>query len=259
MTSGNRQHLMVCGGLGLIGERITAAAIGEGHRVTIVDLPTQLDAELPGVIMSAVEAGDARLVGADLADPDRVDEVFRRIEQRSDRIDGLVNATYPRGPRYGRAFDDVDPRDFAVTVGLQTGSFFSITQRSLAHMRPHGSGSIVNLASIYATFTPRFEVYENTAMTMPVEYAVSKAGLVHFTRYVAKHALGSGVRVNCVSPGGVVDGTQPDSFVERYGAYTNSGGMLSRDALSATVLFLLGDGSASITGQDVVVDDGFTL
>lgn len=62
-----------------------------------------------------------------------------------------------------------------------------------------------------------------------------------------------------MSPGGVVDGTQPDSFVERYGAYTNSGGMLSRDALSATVLFLLGDGSASITGQDVVVDDGFTL
>lgn len=250
---------MVCGGRGLIGERLVAALLDHGSTVTLVDLPGRIELALPDVLATAVHDGRCRLHGADLGEPDAVDRLFGEIEADRNGVDGVVNATYPRGPNYGRAFDDVDPRDFVATVGMQTGSYFAITQRAVFHMRPRGTGSIVNLASIYGSMTPRFDVYEGTPMTMPVEYAVSKAGLVHFTRYVAKCTLGSSIRINCVSPGGVADGTQPDSFVERYRSHCNTTGLLDRDALSATVVFLLSDGARHITGQDLVVDDGFSL
>jgi NAD(P)-dependent dehydrogenase (short-subunit alcohol dehydrogenase family) len=69
---------------------------------------------------------------------------------------------------------------------------------------------------------------------------------------------GRGVRVNCISPGGILD-RQPEAFLEAYKSYCNEKGMLDPQDISSTLIFLLSDASRYITGQNLIVDDGFTL
>ena len=91
-----------------------------------------------------------------------------------------------------------------------------------------------------------------------IEYAAIKSGILHFSRYLAQYLKGKGIRVNCLSPGGILD-RQPESFLEAYKSYCNEKGMLDPQDISNTLVFLLSDASRYITGQNLVVDDGFTL
>ena len=106
--------------------------------------------------------------------------------------------------------------------------------------------------------TPRFDSYQDTTMTSPIEYTAIKSGIISIVAYLAKYCKGCNIRVNCISPGGILDG-QPQLFLERYQAYCNSKGMLGADDLVGTVLFLLSSTSRYINGQNLIVDDGWSL
>ena len=95
-------------------------------------------------------------------------------------------------------------------------------------------------------------------MTSPVEYAAIKAGIISITRWLAKYYANKEIRVNCVSPGGIID-DQPSVFLERYRLSCTNIGMLSSDQVAAAIIFLLSPQSAPINGQNIVVDDGWSL
>ena len=96
-------------------------------------------------------------------------------------------------------------------------------------------------------------------MTVPVEYAAIKGGVINLTRYLASYLGEYNIRVNCISPGGVFNG-QPAELVKSYSKKTVAGkGMLDKNDLAGTLLFLLSDASKHITGQNIVVDDGWSL
>ena len=95
-------------------------------------------------------------------------------------------------------------------------------------------------------------------MTMPVEYAVIKSGLIHLGQYIAKYYRGKNVRINTISPGGIFD-NQNVTFVSQYNKHCNSVGMLSPVEIANTVQFLFSDMSHGISGQNIIIDDGFTL
>ncbi len=95
-------------------------------------------------------------------------------------------------------------------------------------------------------------------MTNGPEYASIKSSLVFLTKFIAQRLKGTGVRINAISPGGVLDG-QPDSFVNNYKKYCNSKGMLDPKDLAGAVRFLISDDSKYVTGQNIIVDDGFSI
>jgi len=111
---------------------------------------------------------------------------------------------------------------------------------------------------VYGFLAPRFEVYDGTPMTMPVEYAVIKAGVLQLTRYLARYLAGQNIRVNAISPGGIEDG-QPAAFQAAYRSFCLNKGMLETRDVCGALLFLLSDLSAFVNGQNLVVDDGFSL
>src|SRR5690606_6802959 len=115
-----------------------------------------------------------------------------------------------------------------------------------------------NLSSIYGTATPDFSIYENTPMTMPIEYAAIKSALLHLNKYVSAYVNDSDFRINSVSPGGIFD-HQPEDFLKAYKKKTLGSGMLMPDYIVGTVLFLLSEQSKYIVGQNILVDDGFCL
>lgn len=197
-------------------------------------------------------------ISCDIRNKDSIDLALTELIKEHGRLDGLVNCAYPRNVGFGADFFDVTYDDFCENLSWQLGGTFLISQQVARVMKEHGGGSIVNLGSIYGIVAPDFSIYEGTSMGLPVEYAAIKSGVIHLTKYMARYLKGTGVRVNCISPGGVLDG-QPESFLEKYRRKCSSKGMLDSADLESALLFLLAPESNAVTGQNIVVDDGFTL
>ena len=95
-------------------------------------------------------------------------------------------------------------------------------------------------------------------MTMPIEYSAIKSAVIMITRYFSQYFKVDGVRCNSLSPGGIYD-HQPDSFLEKYNTYCGVKGMLDPQDLIGTLMFLLSDSSQYMSGQNITIDDGFSL
>ena len=95
-------------------------------------------------------------------------------------------------------------------------------------------------------------------MVSPVEYSAIKAGLIALTRYLAKYSKGANIRVNCISPGGILD-NQPVTFIKKYKESCVSKGMLNSEDVIGAILFLISKHSRYVTGQNIVIDDGWSL
>ena len=93
---------------------------------------------------------------------------------------------------------------------------------------------------------------------MPVEYAAIKSGLIHLTKYMAKYFKGMNIRVNALSPGGIED-AQDKHFLQNYKQECLNKGMLDTADLEGTLVYLISDMSTYVNGQNIIVDDGFTL
>ena len=95
-------------------------------------------------------------------------------------------------------------------------------------------------------------------MISPIEYSAVKSGIIAITRWLAKYHKNKNIQVNCVSPGGILD-RQPQSFLKQYRESCTSKGMLDPTDVVGAILFLLSDQSKYINGQNIVVDDGWSL
>lgn len=182
-----------------------------------------------GLIGRAVVA-EAERQGAvvAVADPD-ITGSLKLLE--SQNFDGFVNCSYPKHNH------------------LEI--FCSATETFAAHF----TTSIVNLASIYGVIGPDERLYRGTTMSMPNYYSAIKGGIIAHSRTVAAKYGQYGVRVNCVSPGGVFDG-QPNAFVDAYSERVPLGRMAKPEDVAGAVCFLLSDGASYITGQNIIVDGG---
>jgi NAD(P)-dependent dehydrogenase (short-subunit alcohol dehydrogenase family) len=124
-------------------------------------------------------------------------------------------------------------------------------------MIKQNSGAIINMASIYGVVGPDFSIYEGTAMTLPAAYSAIKGGLINFTRYLASYLGKYQIRVNSVSPGGIFD-NQSSDFVRKYENKVPLGRMGTPQDIAPSVVFLLSDDSKYITGQNLLIDGGWT-
>ena len=247
--------ILVIGGGGRLGSAFCEGIVGAGGRVVVADF------DLAAATRVANDIGDdtADAAQIDITQIASVTSVIRAAVDRHGHIDGLVNSAYPRNANYGRKFEDVAYADFADNLSSHVGGIFLASQQYWAYLNEVAKpGCIVNIASIYGVIAPRFDIYNNTQMTMPVEYAAIKAAVIHLTKYMAKYFFGTATRVNCVSPGGIL-ADQPEPFLSNYRRYCAEEGMLDRHDISGAVIFLLSDQARFVTGQNLVVDDGFSL
>lgn len=249
--------IVITGGAGLLGKRFCQEVARQGGIAIVADR----DADAARRVANEIALdypGQALAVTLDITDAESAKELIEMLKTRYGRIDALVNNAYPRNGNYGRRLEDVCYADFCDNLSMHLGGYFLMSQQISLFFRQQGYGNIVNLASIYGVVAPRFEIYADTPMTMPVEYAAIKSGVIHLTKYFAQYFKVHGIRVNALSPGGIFD-RQPDSFVERYNAMAGKKGMLEANDILGGLVFLLSDASRYMTGQNIVVDDGFTL
>ena len=246
--------VIVTGGAGLLG-RTFCQAIADNGGIAVV---AEYDIAIAEKLCTSLENASIVPAQVNITDKNSIKVLITTISEKYGRIDALVNSAYPRNKNYGKHFFDVAYSDFCENVGMNLGGYFLTSQQFATYFEKQGYGNIINLASIYGVIAPRFEIYDNTPMTMPVEYAAIKSGLIHLTKYMAKYFKGKNIRVNTISLGGIED-KQPDPFLKAYKGFCLNKGMLNAKDISGTVLYLLSDLSEFVNGQNIVVDDGFTL
>ncbi len=236
--------IIVTGGAGLIGQHIVDKCLQDGAIVIDVDINNKTNWE-------------AGKYGCDLTDKDSIIKLVEEVFKKYGKIDGLVNNAYPRTFDWGAKFEDISYESWQKNIDMQLNCVFLLTQHVLVHMKQEKQGSIVNIGSIYGVVGNDFTIYEDYGGTSPAAYSAIKGGLINFTRYLSSYFGKYNIRVNCVSPGGIIDKQHP-SFIEKYEQKSPLKRMGRPEEIAPPVSFLLSDDSSFITGHNLMVDGGWT-
>jgi NAD(P)-dependent dehydrogenase (short-subunit alcohol dehydrogenase family) len=250
--------VVITGGAGLIGQEFVKAVVEQNGKAIIADINEEVGAQVKAQLSSQLGSSSIDFIRLDITSKDSIAAMVDALNNRYGRIDALVNNAYPRNKNYGRHFFEVEYADFCENINLNLGGYFLTSQQLAIYFKKQGHGNIINISSIYGVIAPKFDVYDNTPMTMPVEYAAIKSAIIHLTKYMAKYFKGMNIRVNTLSPGGIFD-NQPEVFLDAYRKQCLNKGMLDKSDMRGTLVYLLSDLSAYVNGQNIVVDDGFSL
>lgn len=250
--------VVITGGAGLIGQEFVKAVVEQNGVAIIADINKTVGQKTLVKLRKELCSAKIDFVELDITSKVSIQHMIEEIYERYGRIDALVNNAYPRNKNYGRQFFDVEYKDFCENIKSNLGGYFLTSQVCATYFRKQGYGNIINISSIYGVIPPKFEVYDNTQMTMPVEYAAIKSAVIHLTKYMAKYLKGMNIRVNTLSPGGILD-QQPEPFLDAYRKQCLNKGMLDKADMRGTLIYLLSDLSAYVNGQNIIVDDGFSL
>jgi NAD(P)-dependent dehydrogenase (short-subunit alcohol dehydrogenase family) len=249
---------LITGGAGHIG-RVAADTLAElGASIVLLDINGEA-CEKAAADLRATWNTKVTPIVADLEDETAVRDVSRRVAEEHGSLHVLVHAAALVGimPLEGWAvpFSQQSAATWRRAFEVNLTSFFVLTQ-SCEQLLRTSSGSIIAISSIYGVSAPVMKLYEGTKLGNPAAYAASKGGLLQMVRYLST-TLSPDVRVNAISPGGV-SRRQPEEFVERYVERTPLGRMATEEDLKGAVAYFASDLSAYVTGQNLLVDGGWT-
>lgn len=259
---------VVTGGVGLLGTEFCRTLAEAGAAVAVVDLNASAS---QGTVDTLTKSGHrAVAITADITRPDSVNSMVEKAVSTFGRLDILVNSaaldpkfdpdTIKNGIAPG-AFEDYPLEQWNAALNVNLTGMFLVTQACVKQMLAQGKkGSIINICSTYGLNGPDQGIYikdgERVAYK-PVYYTVTKAGVMGFTKYLAAYYAGTEIRVNALTPGGVFNNHE-DYFVKNYSARTILGRMANKDEMNGALLFLASDASSYMTGNNLIVDGGWT-
>jgi NAD(P)-dependent dehydrogenase (short-subunit alcohol dehydrogenase family) len=243
---------LVTGGSGIYGFSISEALAEAGAHVVIASRDPNSCREVAAALRAAGFAASAEQY--DQSDERSILSLRDRLESQFDSIDVLVNNAVSRPMR--RYEDSL--KAWRNSMDVNATGLFAVSRAFVDIMMRQGTGSVINIGSIQSVAAPDFRNYEGTSMSTPPDYHFHKHGLIGLTRYLAALAGPSGVRVNAISPGGTESPETPPAFREKYCRRVFLGRMARREDIKGAVVFLASAASAYITGQNIVIDGGYT-
>ncbi|MBI3088231.1 MAG: SDR family oxidoreductase [Candidatus Omnitrophica bacterium] len=258
---------VITGGAGMLGRKHAEAILEMGGRPVLLDVnPAKCRAAAEELAKSHGTAPEGHAV--DITDRAAVAEAVERIVRAHGRIDILINnaamTVESSSPisGYFAPFEDYDVALWEQALRVSLTGAFLCAQAVGKQMLRQRSGVILNIASDVGVISPDHRIYRpdgdypGTPFNTPVSYAVAKAGLISFTRYLATY-WAPHIRVNALSPAGVYN-NHDEQFVKRLTNLIPMGRMATKDEYKGAVIFLVSDASAFMTGFNVVMDGGRT-
>jgi NAD(P)-dependent dehydrogenase (short-subunit alcohol dehydrogenase family) len=172
------------------------------------------------------------------------------------RLDGLVNNAALYGALHGGRFDAIDDKEWDACMAVNVKGIWNCCKAAVPAMRQAGGGSIVNIASLAATY----------GMPYGLHYTASKAAVIGLTRGLARELGRDGIRVNALAPSAVLTEGTSEFFgdkLDRALQAVKAGQTIQRNLvpgdLTGTVAWLLSDESGFVTGQTIAVDGGTVM
>ncbi len=256
---------VVTGALGRLGAVWIEALLDAGAAVLALDLPGVTEPEGFLRLQDRFDENRLKLQRIDIRERTALETVCEQCIVSFGIPSILVNnAGIDRPPANAGAscrLEDIPLEENREILEVNTLGLFLTAQVFGKHMLHAGRGSIINIGSLYAGVSPEVRFYDHLQadppFIKPPAYGASKAAVVNLTRYLATHWAPRGVRVNTLSPGGVL-GEQDEKFRDKFCNRVPMGRMAVSDDLRGPLLFLASRASSYVTGTELVVDGGFT-
>jgi len=251
---------LVTGGAGHVGAEAASALAELGADVAIVDMDGPKATVTAENIASGHGVKSAEMT-VDLADEAALKALPGRVVKDFGRLDIIVNSAAFVGTSdlqgWAVPFAEQSVETWRAALEVNLTAAFTLIQAAAPALESSGSASVINIASTYGLVGPDMRLYEGTKMGNPAAYGASKGGLLQLTRWLST-ALAPAIRVNAISPGGIWR-DQPDSFVARYVERVPLGRMSREEDMKGAVAYLASDLSGYVTGENIVVDGGWTV
>lgn len=249
---------LVTGATGKLGLAICEALAECGCNVVVNSRTGSECRELADQL--SFESTDSVPAPGDVTDEGDVESLLKVVDEEFGRLDILVNNAYSGS---SRPFEDISKEEFNRVLETGLTSQFLCTRESLSFLKEDG-GSVINVSSIYGVVAPDHGIYGDTGLNNPPHYGAAKAGVIQLTRWIATRYASEGIRANSITPGGMYDpeiSNQPDYedvFVTEYERRTPMGRMGTPEDIKGVVAYLASDASSWVTGENVIVDGGWT-
>ena len=246
---------IVTGACGWLGSAMSRALAETGAQVVV----TSRDAG-QAVEFAATLPGDGHLgLGFSQSDTDTIPGFVAEVVERMGKIDVLVNNAY------GGTAPDIDnatAEDFNQAYHVGVTAYFVLARDVMLHLREReAAGSIINIASMYGVVASYPSAYEELPVNSPPSYHALKGGVVHLTRHLAAYWAQYNIRVNAIAPGPFPKPEVRDrveGFIPRLEEKVPLGRMGRPEELKGAVVLLASDAGSYITGQNLLVDGGWT-
>ena len=235
---------LVTGSNGYIGKIICEKLLKLGAKVIHTDIKK-----------NKIKSKNSFFFKADLTSKKEIGILVEKINKKFKKIDILINNAGYVGTSSLKNDNKFSYNEEYVKLNLN--NTILLTELIIPSLKRSKNGSIINICSIYSFLGYDYNLYKGTQMKSPLGYGVSKAGLKHYSKMLST-SLAPKIRVNSISPGGIFR-DQPISFVKKYLLKTPLNRMGNEKDVANAVIFFSSDLSSYITGQNLVVDGGYSV
>jgi len=248
--------VLITGGSGLIGFQIALACAKQGASTIITAASFDRAREYAQKVADASQ--DKGSVGFELncSSDEGINKFLETLRERSLRPDALVHCA--RSIDSLQTVDGSPPWDnWLAEYAVAVAAPYQLATGLLDSFSRSGDGAVVLVSSIYGVTAVNPNLYDDPSLATPIHYSAAKAAVLQLTRELAVRFSPRGVRVNCITYGGVRGRVDAD-FEKRYSNLCPSGRMLEPGEVGAPAAFLLSADASGITGHNLVVDGGWT-
>ena len=226
-----KMKIIVTGSEGLIGSKVLKY-LKKNHKVVGLDLTR----------------------GVDLSDEKFIEKLFEKKEYRADVLINLFakNHHIDKSAQSSNKIFDISLNSFSEYLHINLTTLFSVCRNFAKYNK---KSSIINFSSTYGINPPPTDLYGKDEKH--IGYSVSKSGVIMLTKHLATH-LGPNIRVNCISPGGILNKQKKD-FKLKYEKKTPLGRMMLVQDLYGVIDLLISNKSKYINGSNIVIDGGWSV
>ncbi len=257
---------LIVGGRGYLGRRAGALLRDRGATVISADL-----AASSNVATKAKAETDSKNIeqkDVDVTDQKSVQALMKNIS----KVDILIYSVTAKPKDFYAPYTECSLEGWKQIITAELDGAFLVTQAVGKLMEKQKSGAIVLLSSIYGVVGNDQRIYEGSNLAdlyandpehagktySHGAYNTAKGGIISLTRYLAAYWGRFGIRVNCVSSGGISHPGENEEFVKKYSERTPLGRKAKPDELDGAILYLASEASSYVTGHNLVVDGGWT-
>ena len=247
-------HVLITGGYGYLGKAITESMAHHGATVYVLG---REKGKFEETYSTSEYLNAIRFQYADISSAESIDTAVKSISAQV-RIDVLINNAFYLT---GQSPESMTDKEWESGIDGCLNSVFRCIRAIIPVFRKNMSGKIINVSSMYGIVAPHFEVYNDFPEYLnPPHYGAAKAAIIQLTRYYAAYLGPSGITVNSVTPGpfpsstvqeqtGFIDLLKENTLLKRIG---------KPEDLAGIFVFLSSSGADFITGQNFIVDGGWT-
>ena len=255
----------VVGGLGLVGQEVSAAFTSAGAETIILDNNKKKAKEFINKINN--KGYNLKYKYFNCEKVSNLNKDFSKILNQFKTPDIFINCSYPRTKDWNRnSFKAINLKSFQKNIDIHMNSFAWLARLSAESMLENNiGGSIIQLSSIYGIVGQDLTVYRGTNMQENMTYSLIKGGITNLTRQMASYYGKYNIRVNTLCPGGLeghvaeTNIKQEKIFLKNYKNKTPMGRLGKANEVASAALFLASEASSYITGTTLLVDGGWTI